>query len=101
MASISMHMVGYIINRGFIETSKGSVRYLGVVGRRYLPIFLTRWISPGCLWHVGILKRGLWQWLYKSSNPGNGLAILIWPSTMIIGANVAAIYGVQLFQADD
>ncbi|KAF3797739.1 MFS transporter prlL [Colletotrichum gloeosporioides] len=82
--AIAMHMFGYILNRIFTEINKRGVRYFGVVWTQTFasfphPLNIT-WMSLTC-----------------NDPEERSLAMAM----IIMSANVAAIYGAQLFQADD
>ncbi|KAL2201700.1 MFS general substrate transporter [Sarocladium strictum] len=84
MAGISMHMISYLLNRGFTELRPRSVRYFGVVWTQTfanLPHPLNiAWLSLTCR---DPEERSL------------SMAMII------MSAKIAAIYGAQLFQEDD
>ncbi|OLN87608.1 putative transporter C1002.16c-like protein 26 [Colletotrichum chlorophyti] len=84
MAAIGMHMCGYILNRIFTEINNRGVRYFGVVWTQTFasfphPLNIT-WMSLAC-----------------RDSEERSLAMAM----IIMSANIAAIYGAQLFQADD
>ncbi|KXJ87076.1 alternative sulfate transporter [Microdochium bolleyi] len=86
MVALSMHMLGYIFNRGFTELSSAlkGVRFFGVVWTQTFanmphPLNIA-WMSLAC------------------RNPEErSLAMAM----IIMSANIGAIYGAQLFQEDD
>ncbi|KAF6821161.1 alternative sulfate transporter [Colletotrichum musicola] len=82
--AVAMHMLGYILNRIFTEINKRGVRYFGVVWTQTFasfphPLNIT-WMSLTC-----------------TDPEERSLAMAM----IIMSANIAAIYGAQLFQADD
>ncbi|KAF4917545.1 putative transporter [Colletotrichum viniferum] len=82
--AVAMHMFGYILNRIFTEINKRGVRYFGVVWAQTFasfphPLNIT-WMSLTC-----------------TDPEERSLAMAM----IIMSANIAAIYGAQLFQADD
>ncbi|KAH7089859.1 major facilitator superfamily domain-containing protein [Paraphoma chrysanthemicola] len=84
MFGITMHLFGYILNGIFTEVDNRGVRYFGVVWTQTfanLPHPLNiAWMSLAC-----------------RDPEERSLAMAM----IIMSANVAAIYGAQLFQADD
>ncbi|PKS05148.1 hypothetical protein jhhlp_008515 [Lomentospora prolificans] len=84
MAGIGLHMFGYILNRIFTELNKRGVRYFGVIwtqmcGNFPHPLNIA-WMSLAC-----------------RDSEERSLAMAM----IIMSANIAAIYGAQIFQADD
>lgn len=84
MAGLSMHLLGYIFNRIFTEVNLRGVRYFGVVwtqtfGTFSHPLNIT-WMSLTC-----------------TDSEERALAMAM----VIMGANIAGIYGAQIFQQDD
>ncbi|TQN65592.1 putative transporter [Colletotrichum shisoi] len=84
IVAIGMHMFGYILNRIFTETNNRGVRYFGVVWTQIFasfphPLNIT-WMSLTC-----------------NDSEERSLAMAM----IIMSANIAAIYGAQLFQEDD
>ncbi|KAK3382058.1 alternative sulfate transporter [Lasiosphaeria ovina] len=84
IAGMSMHMIGYIFNRGFTEVNLRGVRYFGVVwtqtfGTFTHPLNIT-WMSLTC-----------------EDSEVRALAMAM----VIMGANIAGIYGAQIFRQDD
>ncbi|KAI5195570.1 putative MFS transporter [Aureobasidium subglaciale] len=84
MAGMSMHLVGYIFNRIFTEVNSRGVRYFGVVwtqtfGTFSHPLNIT-WMSLTC-----------------TDSEERALAMAM----VIMGANIAGIYGAQIYQASD
>ncbi|KAH0422345.1 alternative sulfate transporter [Colletotrichum camelliae] len=82
--AVAMHMFGYILNRIFTEISRRGVRYFGVVWTQTFasfphPLNIT-WMSLTC-----------------TDPEERSLAMAM----IIMSANIAAIYGAHLFQADD
>ncbi|KAF4815425.1 putative transporter [Colletotrichum tropicale] len=82
--AVAMHMFGHILNRIFTEINKRGVRYFGVVWTQTFasfprPLNIT-WMSLTC-----------------TDPEERSLATAM----IIMSANIAAIYGAQLFQADD
>lgn len=79
-----MHLLGYILNRIFTEINNRGVRYFGVVwtqtfGTFSHPLNIT-WMSLTC-----------------TDSEERALAMAM----VIMGANIAGIYGAQIFRADD
>ncbi|KAK3393916.1 major facilitator superfamily domain-containing protein [Podospora didyma] len=84
IAGLSMHMIGYIFNRGFTDINLRGVRYFGVVwtqtfGTFSHPLNIT-WMSLAC-----------------EDSEVRALAMAM----VIMGANIAGIYGAQIFRSDD
>ncbi|KAJ4344117.1 hypothetical protein N0V95_006321 [Ascochyta clinopodiicola] len=84
MAGLSFHLLGYIFNRVFTETSSQGARYFGVVwtqtfGTFSHPLNIT-WMSLTC-----------------TDSEERALAMAL----VIMGANIAGIYGAQIFREDD
>ncbi|KZL76046.1 alternative sulfate transporter [Colletotrichum tofieldiae] len=84
IVAIGMHMFGYILNRIFTEINNRGVRYFGVVWTQIFasfphPLNIT-WMSLTC-----------------NDSEERSLAMAM----IIMSANIAAIYGAQLFQEDD
>ncbi|KAH7397208.1 alternative sulfate transporter [Pyrenochaeta sp. MPI-SDFR-AT-0127] len=84
MAGFSCHLLGYIFNRIFTELSNRNVRYFGVVwtqtfGTFSHPLNIT-WMSLTC-----------------TDSEERALAMAM----VIMGANIAGIYGAQIFRNDD
>lgn len=79
-----MHLLGYILNRIFTEINNRGVRYFGVIltqtfGTFSHPLNIT-WMSLTC-----------------TDSEERALAMAM----VIMGANIAGIYGAQIFRADD
>ncbi|KZL81031.1 alternative sulfate transporter [Colletotrichum incanum] len=84
IAAVGMHMCGYVLNRIFTEINNRGVRYFGVVWTQIFasfphPLNIT-WMSLTC-----------------NDSEERSLAMAM----IIMSANIAAIYGAQLFQEDD
>ncbi|SPO01844.1 related to nicotinamide mononucleotide permease [Cephalotrichum gorgonifer] len=84
MAGFSMHLLAYIFNRIFTEIENKGVRYFGVVwtqtfGTFSHPLNIT-WMSLTC-----------------EDSEERALAMAM----VIMGANIAGIYGAQIFRSDD
>ncbi|KAH6886321.1 major facilitator superfamily domain-containing protein [Thelonectria olida] len=84
IAGLSMHLLGYVFNRIFTELSKKGVRYFGVVWTQTFGTFShplnIAWMSLAC-----------------DDSEERALAMAM----VIMGANIAGIYGAQIFRADD
>ncbi|ERF76214.1 hypothetical protein EPUS_09281 [Endocarpon pusillum Z07020] len=84
MAGFSMHLLGYIFNRIFTEISLRGVRYFGVVWTQTFGTFShplnIAWMSLAC-----------------EDSEERALAMAM----VIMGANIAGIYGAQIFRQDD
>ena len=79
-----MHMLGYIFNRIFTELGRRNVSYFGVVWTQIFgtfshPLNIT-WMSLTC-----------------TDSEERALAMAM----VIMGANIAGIYGAQIFRQDD
>ncbi|KAF2027105.1 putative MFS transporter [Setomelanomma holmii] len=84
MAGFSCHLLGYIFNRIFTEISNRDARYFGVV-----------WIQT-----FGTFSHPLnitWMSLTCTDSEERALAMAL----VIMGINIAGIYGAQIFRADD
>ncbi|KAH8704384.1 pantothenate transporter liz1 [Phaeosphaeriaceae sp. PMI808] len=84
MTGLSFHLLGYIFNRIFTEMNSRNVRYFGVVwtqtfGTFSHPLNIT-WMSLTC-----------------TDSEERALAMAL----VIMGANIAGIYGAQIFRQDD
>ncbi|KAF2825228.1 MFS transporter-like protein [Ophiobolus disseminans] len=84
MAGFSCHLLGYIFNRIFTEIRNRNVRYFGVVWTQVFgtfshPLNIT-WMSLTC-----------------TDSEERALAMAL----VIMGANIAGIYGAQIFRQDD
>ncbi|CCF40113.1 alternative sulfate transporter [Colletotrichum higginsianum] len=84
IVAIGMHMFGYILNRIFTKINNRGIRYFGVVWTQIFasfphPLNIT-WMSLTC-----------------NDSEERSLAMAM----IIMSANIAAIYGAQLFQEDD
>ncbi|CAO2658282.1 Nn.00g060050.m01.CDS01 [Neocucurbitaria sp. VM-36] len=84
MAGLGCHLLGYIFNRIFTEINSQGVRYFGVVwtqtfGTFSHPLNIT-WMSLTC-----------------TDSEERALAMAL----VIMGANIAGIYGAQIFRNDD
>ncbi|KAG8623532.1 hypothetical protein KVT40_008508 [Elsinoe batatas] len=85
MAGFSMHLLGYILNRIFTElTGRRGVKYFGVIWTQVFgtfshPLNIT-WMSLTC-----------------EDSEERALAMAL----VIMGANIAGIYGAQIFRSDD
>lgn len=84
MAGLSMHLLGYVFNRIFTEISIRGVRYFGVVWTQTFGTFShplnIAWMSLAC-----------------GDSEERALAMAM----VIMGANIAGIYGAQIFREDD
>jgi MFS family permease len=84
IAGFSMHMLGYIFNRVFTDVNLRGVRYFGVVWTQTFGTFShplnIAWMSLAC-----------------DDSEERALAMAM----VIMGANIAGIYGAQIFRADD
>ncbi|EWC48499.1 hypothetical protein DRE_07733 [Drechslerella stenobrocha 248] len=84
IAGLSCHLLGYIFNRVFTELSSRGVRYFGVVWTQCFGTFShplnIAWLSLAC-----------------PDSEVRALAMAM----IIMGANIAGIYGAQIFRADD
>jgi len=84
MAGFSCHLIGYIFNRIFTEIPNQGVRYFGVIWTQVFGTFShplnISWLSLSCV-----------------DSEERALAMAM----VITGANVAGIYGAQLFREDD
>ena len=84
MAGFSMHLLGYIFNRIFTEINNRGARYFVVIwtqtfGTFSHPLNIT-WLSLTC-----------------TDSEERALAMAM----VIMGANIAGIYGAQIFRQDD
>ncbi|OQU95372.1 hypothetical protein CLAIMM_01591 [Cladophialophora immunda] len=84
IVGLSMHLLGYIFNRIFTEINNRGLRYFGVVwtqtfGTFSHPLNIT-WMSLTC-----------------DDSEERALAMAM----VIMGANIAGIYGAQIFRQDD
>ncbi|RVX72962.1 hypothetical protein B0A52_03315 [Exophiala mesophila] len=84
IAGLSMHLLGYIFNRIFTEINNRGVRYFGVIWTQIFgtfshPLNIT-WMSLTC-----------------TDSEERALAMAM----VIMGANIAGIYGAQIFRSDD
>jgi hypothetical protein len=84
MAGFSCHLLGYIFNRIFTEIANRNIRYFGVVWTQVFgtfshPLNIT-WMSLTC-----------------TDSEERALAMAL----VIMGANIAGIYGAQIFRSDD
>ncbi|CAM1501311.1 Fc.00g104730.m01.CDS01 [Cosmosporella sp. VM-42] len=84
MAGLSMHLLGYVFNRIFTEINLRGVRYFGVVWTQTFGTFShplnIAWMSLAC-----------------DDSEERALAMAM----VIMGANIAGIYGAQIFRQDD
>ncbi|KAI9883265.1 MAG: hypothetical protein M1823_004963 [Watsoniomyces obsoletus] len=84
MAGLSMHLLGYIFNRIFTEINLRGPRYFGVVFTQTFGTFPhplnIAWMSLAC-----------------EDSEERALAMAM----VIMGANIAGIYGAQIFRQDD
>lgn len=84
IAGLSMHLLGYIFNRGFTELGRRNVSYFGVVWTQVFGTFShplnISWMSLTC-----------------DDSEERALAMAL----VIMGANIAGIYGAQIFREDD
>ncbi|KAI9897947.1 hypothetical protein N3K66_006307 [Trichothecium roseum] len=84
MAGMSMHLLGYVFNRIFTELGLRGVSYFGVVWTQTFGTFShplnIAWMSLAC-----------------TDSEERALAMAM----VISGANVAGIYGAQIFRSDD
>ncbi|KAF4422239.1 hypothetical protein F53441_14296 [Fusarium austroafricanum] len=84
MAGLSMHLLGYVFNRIFTELSIRGVSYFGVVWTQTFGTFShplnIAWMSLAC-----------------DNSEERALAMAM----VIMGANIAGIYGAQIFRSDD
>jgi len=84
ITGLSCHMLGYIFNRAFTENQPRGVKYFGVVwtqtfGTFSHPLNIT-WLSLTC-----------------TDSEERALAMAM----VIMGANIAGIYGAQIFRQED
>ncbi|KAK0624536.1 major facilitator superfamily domain-containing protein [Bombardia bombarda] len=84
IAGLCCHLIGYIFNRCFTDVDLRGVRYFGVVWTQTFGTFShplnIAWMSLAC-----------------DDSEVRALAMAM----VIMGANIAGIYGAQIFQADD
>ncbi|KAF5004141.1 hypothetical protein FDECE_9355 [Fusarium decemcellulare] len=84
MAGLSMHLLGYVFNRIFTELNIRGVSYFGVVWTQTFGTFShplnIAWMSLAC-----------------DDSEERALAMAM----VIMGANIAGIYGAQIFREDD
>ncbi|KAF4475714.1 nicotinamide mononucleotide permease [Fusarium agapanthi] len=84
IAGLSMHLLGYIFNRIFTELGRRGVSYFGVVWTQTFGTFShplnIAWMSLAC-----------------DDSEERALAMAM----VIMGANIAGIYGAQIFRSDD
>ncbi|EPS37655.1 hypothetical protein H072_8682 [Dactylellina haptotyla CBS 200.50] len=84
IAGLSCHLIGYIFNRVFTELNGRGIRYFGVVWTQCFGTFShplnIAWLSLAC-----------------SDSEVRALAMAM----VIMGANIAGIYGAQIFRQDD
>ncbi|KAG4442148.1 hypothetical protein IFR05_002361 [Cadophora sp. M221] len=84
MGGLSMHLLGYVFNRIFTEINSRGVRYFGVVWTQTFGTFShplnIAWMSLAC-----------------TDSEERALAMAM----VIMGANIAGIYGAQIFREDD
>ncbi|KAI5468154.1 alternative sulfate transporter [Mariannaea sp. PMI_226] len=84
IAGFSMHLLGYVFNRIFTELPQKGVRYFGVVWTQTFGTFShplnIAWMSLAC-----------------DDSEERALAMAM----VIMGANIAGIYGAQIFRSDD
>ncbi|KAF3925742.1 hypothetical protein ABW20_dc0100175 [Dactylellina cionopaga] len=84
IAGLSCHLLGYIFNRVFTELNGRGVRYFGVVWTQCFGTFShplnIAWLSLAC-----------------PDSEVRALAMAM----VIMGANIAGIYGAQIFRQDD
>ncbi|KAK6362111.1 hypothetical protein TWF730_005808 [Orbilia blumenaviensis] len=84
IAGLSCHLLGYIFNRVFTELTSRNVRYFGVVWTQTFGTFShplnIAWLSLAC-----------------PDSEVRALAMAM----IIMGANIAGIYGAQIFRSDD
>ncbi|KAL2072979.1 hypothetical protein VTL71DRAFT_10303 [Oculimacula yallundae] len=84
MAGLSMHLLGYAFNRIFTEINSRGARYFGVVWTQTFGTFShplnIAWMSLAC-----------------TDSEERALAMAM----VIMGANIAGIYGAQIFRSDD
>jgi tryptophan-rich sensory protein len=84
MAGLGCHMLGYIFNRIFTEVDNRSVRFFGVVWTQTFGTFShplnIAWMSLAC-----------------TDSEERALAMAM----VIMGANIAGIYGAQIFRSED
>ncbi|KAF1850315.1 MFS transporter-like protein [Cucurbitaria berberidis CBS 394.84] len=84
MAGFTCHLIGYIFNRIFTEINNRGVRYFGVVWTQVFGTFShplnIAWMSLTCT---------------DSEERALSMALVI------MGANIAGIYGAQIFRNDD
>ncbi|CVK86186.1 hypothetical protein FPRO04_07868 [Fusarium proliferatum] len=84
IAGLSMHLLGYVFNRIFTELGRRGVSYFGVVWTQTFGTFShplnIAWMSLAC-----------------DDSEERALAMAM----VIMGANIAGIYGAQIFRSDD
>ncbi|KKY18205.1 putative alternative sulfate transporter [Phaeomoniella chlamydospora] len=84
IAGLSMHLLGYVFNRIFTEINLRGLRYFGVVWTQTFGTFShplnIAWMSLAC-----------------TDSEERALAMAM----VIMGANIAGIYGAQIFREDD
>lgn len=84
MLGMSLHLLGYLFNRGFTELNSRGVRYFGVI-----------WTQTfGTFTHPLNIA---WMSLTARDSEERALAMAM----VIMGANTAGIYGAQIFRSDD
>jgi hypothetical protein len=122
MAGLTMHLFGYIFNRIFTEINRRGPRYFGVVWTQTFGTFShplnIAWMSLACddseeralamamyVFFPPILSflRSLFALLTSANSSGGFFSV---PSPfpkprVIMGANIAGIYGAQIFRQDD
>jgi hypothetical protein len=101
MAGLTCHALGYIFNRIFTELKSRNVKYFGVVWTQTFGTFShplnIAWMSLTC---DDSEERALAMAMYVQKFNSSAVAILIL-NRVIMGANIAGIYGAQIFRADD
>jgi hypothetical protein len=84
MTGLFCHLVGYIFNRAFTDLTSKGARYFGVVWTQIFGTFShplnIAWLSLAC-----------------DDSEQRALAM----AGVIMGANIAGIYGAQIFRKDD
>ncbi|KAL4782641.1 major facilitator superfamily domain-containing protein [Aspergillus varians] len=95
------HLIGYIFNRTFTDVSLRGVRYFGVVWTQTFGTFShplnIAWLSLSC---DDSEQRALAMAGYESP-PNPTILAFSYRYIVIMNANIAGIYGAQIFRADD
>lgn len=103
MAGFSCHLLGYVFNRIFTElTGLRGVRYFGVVWTQTFGTFShplnIAWMSLTC---EDSEVRALAMAMYAPPSSPHQTRALTPFFRVIMGANIAGIYGAQIFRQDD